>query len=59
MSQEIADRVDIEMHDRKLYPVYRPPEGKSDIDFLRDLCNERMYERYGDELTDARTAASD
>ena len=53
MSQEIADRVDIEMHDRKLYPVYRPPEGKSDIDFLRDLCNERMYERYGDELTDA------
>ncbi|MCP4175916.1 MAG: DNA polymerase III subunit alpha [Fuerstiella sp.] len=51
-SQEIADRVDIEMHDRKLYPVYRPPEGKSDIDFLRDLCTERMHERYGDELTD-------
>ncbi|MEQ9410465.1 MAG: DNA polymerase III subunit alpha [Fuerstiella sp.] len=52
-SQEIADRVDIELHDRKLYPVFRPPEGKSDIDYLRDLCNERMYERYGDELTDA------
>ena len=51
-SQEIADRVDIELHDRKLYPVYRPPEGKSDIDFLRDLCTERMHERYGDELTD-------
>ncbi len=56
MSQEIADRVDIEMHDRKLYPVYRPPEGKKDIDFLRDLCNERMYERYADELTDAHWA---
>lgn len=52
-SQEIADRVDIELHDRKLYPVFRPPEGKTDIDYLRELCNERMYERYGDELTDA------
>ncbi|MCA9085534.1 MAG: DNA polymerase III subunit alpha [Planctomycetaceae bacterium] len=51
-SQEIADRVDIELHDRKLYPVFRPPEGKKDIDYLRELCNERMYERYGDELTD-------
>lgn len=52
-SQEIADRVDIELHDRKLYPVFRPPEGKTDIDYLRELCHERMYERYGDELTDA------
>ena len=51
-SQEIADRVDIELHDRKLYPVFRPPEGKTDIDYLRELCDERMYERYGDELTD-------
>ncbi|MCA9049133.1 MAG: DNA polymerase III subunit alpha, partial [Planctomycetaceae bacterium] len=51
-SQEIADRVDIELHDRKLYPVFRPPEGKRDIDYLRELCNERMYERYGDALTD-------
>lgn len=53
MSQTIADRVDIELHDRKLYPVYRPPENKTDIDYLKELCNERMYERYGDELTDA------
>ena len=52
-SQEIADRVDIEMHDRKLYPVFRPPEGKSDIDYLRELCNDLMHERYGEELTDA------
>ena len=51
-SQEIADRVDIELHDRKLYPVFRPPEGKTDIDYLRELCDERMHERYGDELTD-------
>lgn len=51
-SQEIADRVDIHLHDRKLYPVFRPPENKTDIEYLRELCKERMYERYGDELTD-------
>ena len=52
-SQEIADRVDIELHDRKLYPVFRPPEGRTDIEYLKDLCHQRMHERYGDELTDA------
>ncbi|MEP3478034.1 MAG: DNA polymerase III subunit alpha [Fuerstiella sp.] len=52
-SQEIAERVDIEIHDRKLYPVFRPPENKTDIDYLKELCNTRMHERYGDELTDA------
>jgi DNA polymerase-3 subunit alpha len=52
-SQEIADRVDIHLHDRKLYPVFHPPNEQTDIDYLKDLCNERMYERYGDELTDA------
>jgi DNA polymerase-3 subunit alpha len=52
-SQEIADRVDIQLDDRKLYPVFRPPENKTDIEYLRELCNARMHERYGDELTDA------
>jgi DNA polymerase-3 subunit alpha len=52
-SQEIADRVDIQLGDRKLYPVFRPPNGKSDIQYLRDLCADRMHERYADELTDA------
>lgn len=52
-SQEIADRVDMQLGDRKLYPVFRPPNGKTDIQYLRDLCRDRMYERYGDELTDA------
>ncbi|MFM7830237.1 MAG: hypothetical protein ACKPJD_00490, partial [Planctomycetaceae bacterium] len=47
----IADRVDIQLGDRKLYPVFRPPDQKTDIQYLKDLCNERMYERYGDELT--------
>ncbi len=52
-SQEIADRVDIELHDRKLYPVFRPPEDKTDIDYLKELCHDLMHERYGEELTDA------
>ncbi|MBL8812434.1 MAG: DNA polymerase III subunit alpha [Planctomycetaceae bacterium] len=50
-SQEIADRVDIQLGDRKLYPVFRPPDQKTDIQYLKDLCQERMHERYGDELT--------
>ena len=51
-SQEIADRVDIQLGERKLYPVFRPPNQQTDIDFLKDLCNQRMHERYGDELTE-------
>ena len=51
-SQEIADRVDIQLGDRKLYPVFRPPENKTDTEYLEELCNQRMQERYGDELTE-------
>ncbi len=51
-SQEIADRVDIQLGDRKLYPVFRPPNQQTDIEYLKDLCVKRMHERYGDELTD-------
>lgn len=51
-SQEIANRVDIQLGDRKLYPVFRPPDKKTDIQYLKDLCHDRMYERYGDELTE-------
>ncbi len=51
-SQEIADRVDIQLGERKLYPVFRPPNQQTDIDFLKDLCKQRMYERYGEELTE-------
>ena len=52
-SQEIADRIDMQLGERKLYPVFRPPDQKTDIQYLRDLCRDRMYERYGDELTEA------
>ncbi len=50
-SQEIADRVDIQLHNRKLYPVFHPPENKTDAEYLKDLCEERMHERYGEKLT--------
>ena len=51
-SQEIADRVDIQLGDRKLYPVFRPPNQQTDTEYLKDLCHQRMHERYGDELTE-------
>ena len=50
-SQEIADRVDIQLEERKLYPVFRPPEGKKDIDYLREICDEQLVARY-DDITD-------
>ncbi len=45
-SQEIADRVDIQLEERKLYPVFRPPEGKTDVSYLRELCEEQLLLRY-------------
>ncbi len=50
-AQEIADRVDIQLEERKLYPVFRPPEGKKDIDYLREICDEQLILRY-DDITD-------
>ena len=47
-SQEIADRVDIQLEERELYPVFRPPEGKTDIDYLREICDEQLIARYDD-----------
>ena len=53
-SQEIADRVDIQLEENpKYYPVFRPPDQKTDTEYLRELCERRLVERYGDELTNA------
>ena len=53
-SQEIADRVDIDLDlDAKFYPVFRPPEQLTDTEYLRQLCEKGLQERYGDNLTDA------
>ncbi len=53
-TQEIADRVDIDIDlTVKHYPVFRPPGNKTDVEYLRELCEERLVSRYGDELTQA------
>ena len=55
MSQVIADRVDIQLEKNpKHYPRFAPPDGLTDTDYLRKLCEERLTTRYTpEELTDA------
>ncbi len=49
-SQEIADRVDIDLDlTQRHYPVFHPPEGKTDIAYLREICEQGMLWRYGEE----------
>lgn len=54
-SQEIANRVDIQLDLKsRHYPVFQPPEGKKDIEYLKELCEEGMRFRYGEDgITDA------
>jgi DNA polymerase III subunit alpha len=54
-SQEIANRVDIQLDLKsRHFPVFQPPAGKRDIDYLRELCEEGMKFRYGEDgITDA------
>ncbi|HEX6983995.1 MAG TPA: DNA polymerase III subunit alpha, partial [Planctomycetaceae bacterium] len=51
-SQEIADRCDIRFDGKKYYPVFRPPGGKTDAEYLRELCERGLAWRYGDKLSD-------
>ncbi len=47
-SQEIADRVEIDLDlTKRHFPVFEPPPGKSDIQFLREICEEGLHWRYG------------
>ncbi|MCX7406730.1 MAG: DNA polymerase III subunit alpha [Planctomycetales bacterium] len=57
-SQEIANRVDIQLDLKsRHYPVFKPPEGKKDIDYLRELCEDGMVYRYGaDNISDVHRA---
>ncbi len=49
-SQEIADRVDIDLDlGKRYFPTFHPPEGKNSEDFLRELCVAGLKERYADE----------
>ena len=49
-SQEIADGVHVELDFKKRYfPVFHTPPGKTDEDYLRELCEAALKERYKEE----------
>jgi DNA polymerase-3 subunit alpha len=53
-SQKIAEGVDIQLDFKKRhFPVFTPPESKSPEDFLRELCELGLHERYGDSPSEA------
>ncbi len=53
-SQEIADRVDIEIDFKKRYfPVFEAPDAKTPAEYLRELCEQGVKERYGDNPSEA------
>jgi DNA polymerase-3 subunit alpha len=48
-SQEIADACDIQLDFKKRhFPAYIPPKGKTPEEYLRELCEEGLHSRYGD-----------
>ena len=48
-SQEIANGVCIDIDfTARHFPVFTPPENKTDEDYLRELCEAGLKERYGD-----------
>ena len=47
-SQEIADGCDIQLDFKKRhFPVFTVPDGKTPEDYLRELCEKGLEERYG------------
>ena len=52
-TQEVADRVDIDLDSSAHhYPVFTPPEQKTDTLYLRELCVSGFDWRYGEDVTD-------
>lgn len=48
-TQEIANGVDIELDLKKRhFPVFAPPDAKTDVEYLRELCEKGLKWRYGD-----------
>ena len=42
-SQEIADRVEIDLDlTTRHFPVFTPPPGKTDVEFLIDICEQKL-----------------
>ena len=48
-TQEIANGVDIDLDLKKRhFPVFAPPGGKTDVEYLQELCQQGLKWRYGD-----------
>ncbi|MBX3443194.1 MAG: DNA polymerase III subunit alpha [Planctomyces sp.] len=48
-SQEIADRCDLQLDLKtRHFPVFAPPPGKTDVEYLREVAMEGLAWRYGD-----------
>jgi DNA polymerase III subunit alpha len=55
ITQEIANRVDIDLDlSTRHFPVFTPPPGKTDTQYLRELCEERLSTRYDDVTAEHR-----
>ncbi|VTT99428.1 dna polymerase iii subunit alpha : DNA polymerase III, alpha subunit OS=Planctomyces brasiliensis (strain ATCC 49424 / DSM 5305 / JCM 21570 / NBRC 103401 / IFAM 1448) GN=Plabr_1519 PE=4 SV=1: PHP: DNA_pol3_alpha: HHH_6: tRNA_anti-codon [Gemmataceae bacterium] len=53
-SQEIADKIDIQLDFKKRhFPVFAPPPGRTPEEFLRELCEAGVRDRYGDNPSEA------
>jgi DNA polymerase-3 subunit alpha len=53
-SQEIADKIDIQLDFKKRhFPVFAPPPGRTPEEFLRELCEAGVKDRYGDDPSEA------
>ena len=49
-SQQIADECDIDIDFKaRHFPVFTPPDNKTSEDYLRELCEAGLKERYGDD----------
>jgi DNA polymerase-3 subunit alpha len=52
-TQEIADRIDIQLEKRRFFPVFECPNAMTDVEYLRKLCEDGLVWRYGaDGITD-------
>jgi DNA polymerase-3 subunit alpha len=58
---EIAERCDVQLslNEKNILPVFETPFGKSDDVYLRELCEEGLKERYGDDITEEITERLD
>ena len=48
-SQEIADRCNVELElGKRFFPVFTPPDGKDEVEYLREIALEGLRDRYAD-----------